>query len=202
MLAEAQNRAAGFNEQREPRKPAVVGPNAIIQLLAALRAHCGASIESNVARSAGLERYRAWPPAELVDEREAARLFAATQALLGPRHAQTVLTTAGRLTADYILAHRMPGLAKAVLRRLPPQLGLRMLLMAIKAHAWTFAGSGVTTVRVLGRPAMLIAANPLATNGCPWHAAVLQRLCEVLISSSARVTYDRQGVVDGFLIKL
>jgi hypothetical protein len=58
------------------------------------------------------------------------------------RQAGAILAKAGQGTADYILAHRIPGPAKALIRALPAPLGARLLTAAIARHAWTFTGSG------------------------------------------------------------
>lgn len=59
-----------------------------------------------------------------------------------PGQAESLMTLAGAATADYILAHRIPGPVKALIRALPAPLGARFLTAAIARHAWTFAGSG------------------------------------------------------------
>jgi hypothetical protein len=57
--------------------------------------------------------------------------------------AAEVARSAGRRTADYLLAHRIPKPVQALLKALPARLAARVLLSAIARHAWTFAGSGV-----------------------------------------------------------
>jgi divinyl protochlorophyllide a 8-vinyl-reductase len=46
------------------------------------------------------------------------------------------------LTGDYLLAHRIPRPVQRLLQRLPATLAARLLIAAIKRHAWTFVGSG------------------------------------------------------------
>lgn len=129
------------------------------------------------------------PPSDagLMDEGPAARMHAALRARL-PDAAPALLARAGRGTADYILAHRIPRPAQALLRALPPVLAAPLLTRAIAQHAWTFAGSG--RFRVAGRLTFEIADNPLIRGEtapapiCSWHAAVFERLFRVLV-------YDR-----------
>jgi divinyl protochlorophyllide a 8-vinyl-reductase len=96
-------------------------------------------------------------------------------------------------TGDYILRHRIPAPARAVIRALPGFLGARLLVAAISRHAWTFAGTG--SFRVTGwRPLTFeIVNNPLirgeyaAAPMCHWHAAVFERLFSRLVWRSAVV---------------
>ena len=157
-------------------KFARVGPNAIIQSRAALAELAGPSVTQTIFERAGLARYLGWPPEEMIDEREAQALFAALRNALEPAAAAGVLRHAGALTGAYILANRIPTPAQIVLHALPPALSARLLLKAIRAHAWTFAGSGIVTC-TYGTPMTIsIMRNPLATPGCPWHLGVFDRL--------------------------
>lgn len=124
-----------------------------------------------------------------MDEGPAARLHAAVRHDL-PAEAPAILAQAGRRTADYILAHRIPRPAQAVLRALPPALAAPVLTRAIAKHAWTFAGSGL--FRVAGRLTFEIADNPLIRGErapaplCVWHAAVFERLFRTLVDDRLR----------------
>ncbi len=164
-----------------------VGPNAIIQLSHALGERLGGAWRDDALRRAGLAHYVAVPPQTMIDQSEAARLFRLVASDLPPALAADVLGCAGRLTADYILAHRIPMPAQKALASMPDWLALRVLLAAIRKHAWTFAGSSDVQCDYGAVPAMTLAGNPLATAGCPWHLGVLGRLVEVLVS-------DRVGV--------
>jgi len=181
---------------------AVVGPNAITQLAAALDACCGQATEHDVLKAAGLSCYAAAMPTTLVPESEAARLFAATRSIVGLPKADAVLSMAGSLTADYIIANRIPHRARQILQHMPPWLAARMLLVAIKAHAWTFAGSGHVTVDIGRYPSMTIAANPLATPGCHWHVAVLQGLLRKSGAPAANVAHVQASTADRFAIHI
>lgn len=167
-----------------------IGPNAILQLLPVLEARGGDALSRAVLADAGLDRA---PAADaMVDERVVAAVHHAVRARLAG-DARAVAVEAGRRTADYILAHRIPRLAQAVIRILPRAVAARILARAIAAHAWTFAGTG--RFRIAGtRPlAFEIADNPLirgetaAAPLCDWHAAVLERLFGALVDPDARV---------------
>ncbi|OYV34922.1 MAG: bacteriochlorophyll 4-vinyl reductase, partial [Rhodospirillales bacterium 20-64-7] len=80
-----------------------------------------------------------------------------------------------------------------ILKRLPPYLAAKMLVSAIRRHAWTFVGSGRFKTYTVIPIILEIAANPLCsahpTNepACFWHVAVFQRLFQVLISPRSTV---------------
>ncbi len=169
------------------RRPGRVGPNAITQTAAALEAEGGPALARQVFEAAGLAELLDAPPDAMVPENVAGRLHRVVAACLPPVQGMRMALSAGRRTADYLLAHRIPLPAQILLRALPAWAAARLLLIAIRKNAWTFAGSGQVTTRA-GRVAVIeIAANPLATPGCPWHAAVFDRLFTLLVSSEATV---------------
>ena len=172
-----------------------IGPNAITRVAEALRPLGGDSAVRRVFGRAGLAAYVDTPPQAMVDEAEVTALHAALRAELGTGAARAVAADAGRRTADYLLAHRIPALAQRLLRALPAALAARLLLRAIGAHAWTFAGSGHFSARVARGAAQLqIRHNPLcrgqrsAEPACDFYTAVFQRLFTVLVHPRAVVT--------------
>lgn len=176
-----------------PDKVGHVGPNAIAQVIAALR-HChGEAVCAGVLARAGLAHYRDHAPAEMVPEDDVSALQRAVRKELPLEAAEDVLSEAGRRTGDYLLAHRIPGFAQAVLRIFPASLAWRALIGAIGGHAWTFAGSGAFRA-VPGHPLVIeIEACPLAagqtsqTPVCAMYANVFERLFAELVSPRARV---------------
>lgn len=171
-----------------------IGPNAVIQLVAALKA---ADLESRLApvfQKAGVAAWLDAPPSVMVDACPVGELHRAIRTSLPLDRAAALMADAGRRTADYLLGARIPRPVQVVLKLLPPRLAAMVLVAAIRAHAWTFAGAGRFTARV-GTPTVLrIAGNPLcagekaAVPVCHWHVAVFQRLFEVLVAPAARVT--------------
>lgn len=163
-----------------------VGPNAIIQMAAAIRAALGEAAARRAFAAAGLAPWLDTPPQQMVDEGAAAALHRAVAQGFAPETARSLAGEAGRLTAEYLLAHRIPRVAQWLLRRLPAPLAARLLLQAIARNAWTFAGSGRFSARP-GRPCVIeIAQNPLSTPGDPWHRAVIEHLFRALVSPRAR----------------
>jgi divinyl protochlorophyllide a 8-vinyl-reductase len=180
-----------------------IGPNAISRVIDALRADGGEAMAHDVLASVGLARYLRAPPEQMVAEAEVARLHQALRRDLLPARAQRVARLAGAATGDYLLAHRIPKPVQALLRLLPAPLACRLLLAAIRRHAWTFAGSG-RFVAVAGRPARLaITGNPLCRDAprsaapqCDYYAATFERLFRVLVhprSTAVEVACEARG---------
>jgi divinyl protochlorophyllide a 8-vinyl-reductase len=185
-----------------PARTARIGPNAITRVDEALRQFGGGALARAVFDRAGLEHHLRCPPAQMVDEQDVIRLHHALRALLDPAAVARVARDAGERTAVYLLAHRIPRPVQAVLRRLPAPLAARVLLRAIGAHAWTFAGSGRFEVRAGGwraasrggRPVRLVLHDNPTCRGihaeepaCAYHAAVFERLFTTLVHPRARV---------------
>ena len=167
----------------------LIGPNALTQLLPLLERAGGAELTERLLARAGVT---ALPDMTgLIDEAPVARLHQAMRAEV-PALAPSLAWEAGVRTADYILAHRIPRPAQAVLKRLPARAAGPVLSRAIAKNAWTFAGSGRFEVR-RGWPAVfLIHDNPVVrgersqTPLCHWHAGVFERLFRALVTDRAR----------------
>ncbi|MFB9151345.1 bacteriochlorophyll 4-vinyl reductase [Roseovarius ramblicola] len=164
-----------------------VGPNAILQTAAALEAQGGRALARQVFEVAGLGALVDDPPGSMVPEGQAAALMRALHATLPPDTAARVSYDAGRRTGDYILQNRIPAPARTLLRLLPARLAAPILLRAVAAHAWTFAGSGRIEIAP-GRPVrLMIHDNPLAVAGSDWHRAALEVLFRRLVHPRAAV---------------
>ena len=163
---------------------AQVGPNAVLQTATALRTLVGEAECRAVFARAGLVHHLDLPPSRMLPQDEAAQLFAAILEHFPTEDAKRILHEAGRLTGEYILANRIPELARTILPRLPVFLSSRLLMQAIARHAWTFAGSGAVTISLRWPVSIRIGNNPLATPGCPWHLAVFETLFRNLVSAN------------------
>ncbi|MGJ4885984.1 MULTISPECIES: bacteriochlorophyll 4-vinyl reductase [unclassified Bradyrhizobium] len=168
-----------------------IGPNAIIQTAEALRQLHGEEAARRVFAAARLDTYLATPPAAMVDEAEVTRLHRALRTELDDDAARAVSTRAGRLTAAYLLAHRIPSAAQRVLRLLPARLASGVLTRAISAHAWTFVGTGTFTARP-GRPTIYaISRCPLCRGHhgdravCDFYAGTFETLFATLVHPDA-----------------
>jgi divinyl protochlorophyllide a 8-vinyl-reductase len=166
-----------------------IGPNAITRVAEAL----GPDRAATLFRAAGLEARLRAPPSRMVPEQDVTALHRALRSSLGEAQADDVARQAGRLTAAYLLAHRIPRPLQWLLRRLPARLAARILVAAIGRHAWTFAGSG--RFRVIGGwPLRLeIAGGPIArampssTPVCGYYAATFETLFQALVSADTSV---------------
>jgi divinyl protochlorophyllide a 8-vinyl-reductase len=180
---------------RVPADDAVakIGPNAVIQLVAALRDR---GLEQKLAPAFVASGVHGWldsPPGEMVDAARVGRLYRAVRANLSPALDAALMREAGRRTAEYLLRARIPRPVQMLLKILPARLAAMSLLAAIRAHAWTFAGAARFSARSGKFAVMEMRENPLcvpdsaAHPACFWHEAVFQRLFEVLVSPQARV---------------
>jgi divinyl protochlorophyllide a 8-vinyl-reductase len=175
---------------------ALIGPNAIIQVVEAIRPKPGTARLEDVMQKAGLAHYIAAAPSSMVPEDEVARLHWAVASLIPPPQGEAIMREAGRNTALYLLANRIPAPAQSILKLLPAPLAARALLKAIAQHAWTFAGSSRFT-HVAGHPVRIrLEGSPLfATPECrslaaAYFEATFETLFKTLVSRRTRVVPD------------
>jgi divinyl protochlorophyllide a 8-vinyl-reductase len=175
--------------------PAVsrIGPNAILQVVAAMEAHGGESEAATLLLDA-TGRALDDLPHEMVDEREVQLLMRELVTRYGRDEAQVVMHDAGVRTADYLLANRIPRPVQRLIRALPRRLGLRVLLLAIGRHAWTFAGSGQFEVdwstpwpELVFDDCTLCRLIRESDTVCAYYSGTFERLFRVLIAPGAAV---------------
>ena len=168
-----------------------IGPNAVIRLAEALRVHAPAHLDPIFA-AAGRPQWTLIQPREMVPEADVRRLHATMRQEIGEAMARTVSQTAGHLTGDYLLAHRIPAVAQTLIGWLPARLGLRLLVKAITRNAWTFAGTGA--LHVIGwRPLVLEISDCPLCHGhraqspcCSYYAATFEQLFRKLVAPGFR----------------
>lgn len=172
----------------ETTSEARIGPNAVTRLAEAMDDAGGGDEARRVFASAGLLRHLDHPPEEMVPDDDVALLHSALRHELGARRASSVGDRAGRLTADYLLANRIPRTAQKVLGLLPARLAMRLLLRAIQRHAWTFAGRGRFTWRATGKGFVLsLAGGPVSRSArsefpvCAYYAATFERIFQTIL---------------------
>lgn len=162
---------------------ALIGPNAILQMIPVIERVGGADMRRRLFEAARLAEVPSG--AHMIDEAQAAQLHQALRRI-EPDLAPGIAREAGLRTADYILAHRIPAMAQWVLKRLPAAIAARLLSKAIAKNAWTFAGSG--QFRVIDSTRFEVQSNPIVTGEhaavplCHWHAAVFERLFDRLVA--------------------
>lgn len=168
-----------------------IGPNAILQTIGILDRYEGRATRDLVMETAGVSV----PPPDsgMLPEGDCAAVHRAVRMCL-PDRAEGLLRLSGLATGDYILKHRIPGPAKALIRALPGFLGARLLVSAISRHAWTFTGTGRFCVTGWHPLTFEVSGNPLIWGErdteplCHWHAAVFERLLSRLVWRSVVVT--------------
>ncbi|NBD29038.1 MAG: bacteriochlorophyll 4-vinyl reductase [Alphaproteobacteria bacterium] len=158
-----------------------VGPNAILQMVEAVRMLSGPEVLDRVCAAAGMPGLVDNLPDRMIPAHDALSLHRAVAAELPQDAADRIAREAGRRTGDYILSHRIPAPARLVLRLLPGRLAGPILLRAISHHAWTFAGDARVTHDATPPMELVIHDNPLAMPGCPWHLAVFETLFHRLV---------------------
>ena len=170
-----------------------IGPNAVIRLAEALDALESKAVTRRLFIAADLESYVHALPEAMVPEDEVTVLHHRLRHDLGAGRAASVSWVAGQRTADYLLANRIPKPVQRLLGLLPARLAAFILLKAIGAHAWTFAGTSRFSW-TMGRPVTLSFANcPLcrgdrsATPCCSYYSATFERLFRELINADATV---------------
>lgn len=169
-----------------------IGPNAAIQLIAALKSLGETEALNRLFAESGREAWLKNPPQEMIPTSDAARLHIGLRGLLPAPRAEAALAVAGGLTADYLLANRIPRPAQFIFKILPARVAAWALMRAISANAWTFAGSGVFSFSIDSGAEARISENPLCsgllteTPSCVWHAAVFEGLFRALVSPSTR----------------
>lgn len=168
-----------------------IGPNSVTQLQAALLDHHGSTMCRHVFEMAGQSERLADPPSRMVDEAVPRALFAALWNTLPGADAALIAAEAGRRTADYVMANRIPAPVRLLLKVLPKQLSAPLLVSAIEKNAWTFAGSGSVSARAGPTILIEIKDNPLAMPDCPWHGAVFDRLFGTLVAPVKSMEHAR-----------
>jgi divinyl protochlorophyllide a 8-vinyl-reductase len=173
---------------------AKIGPNALIQTARALGdLHHGLVVQT--LHDAALGDLLTNPPKHMVDEANVVALVRALTVNLGPEATSRVLSLSGAYTADYLLANRIPRPFQWVLGMVPRRTALRLLLLAVGAHAWTFAGSGTFTydlrrdVPVLVVDSQIGPANVVRT----YYAGTFRQLIHIMIDAEADVCAEQDA---------
>lgn len=170
-----------------------IGPNAVIQVAAEVQARFG--VDRTAALVHGATGYALDAlPSEMIDERQAQALTRALVQDMGLSLATNMLRAAGHRTGDYLLANRIPRPAQWVIRLAPRRVGLHLLLRAMQANAWTFAGSGQFVVTAdTPVPDLVFESCAMCKDMheqqpmCDFYAGTFERLIRALVSRFAGV---------------
>lgn len=85
-----------------------IGPNAITRLAQAAEGAMGREATRGLFSAAGLDLHLASPPQHMVPERDVTALHRALRERVGAAQAALLAREAGHLTAEYLLANRIP----------------------------------------------------------------------------------------------
>ncbi len=171
----------------------LIGPNAIIQFGEAVAALEGVAGRERLFDEAGQKAYLSHPPTALVPETDVLRLHAEFRRFATDNRRRSASWLAGRRTADYILAHRIPGFAQAIILSLPRFIAAPLLGAAIAKHAWTFTGSG-RFQRGRGQGFSFEIQDCVLCRGltseraeCEYYCGAFERLYAVLVDPDVKV---------------
>ncbi len=177
-----------------------IGPNAILQLVPVLDDGLGVDARVALCKTAGIVEL---PDGNsMVDEEPIARLHQALRRE-APELAPELARRAGIATGDYVLANRIPGFARTLLKLLPARLSAPLLARAIEKHAWTFTGSGTFRIAAMKPMVFEITDNPVVRGEhasepvCHWHAAVFERLFRRLVHDDYRAVETECAAAGG-----
>ena len=169
------------------RKPGLIGPNAILQLLPVLEQAGGAELRDQVMAAAGLMGLPS--DAGMMPEGPVARMHQALRAI-EPEMAPSLAWAAGVRTAQYVMTYRIPRGVNVFLKILPARFAGPLLTKAVAKYAWTFAGSGQFSV--VGPMSFEIADNPIVRGEhsdvplCDWHRAVFETMFRTFVDDRLR----------------
>lgn len=173
-----------------------MGPNAITRLAEAVRNLKGEASVQTLFDAADLSHYLATPPLAMVDEADVMALHRALYRIWPRDEAERVLRVAGVLTARYLIANRIPPLARTLIGTMPKPLGGRLLLGAIQKNAWTFAGSAEVSAdkgrdtALLMRKCQLCRGLDACARPCRYHEATIETLYRALVSPRAEARME------------
>jgi divinyl protochlorophyllide a 8-vinyl-reductase len=122
--------------------PSRIGPNSIIQTVAALESAYGKNETDKLLKKTGQGYLIGNLPSEMVEESKFHSLVAALHKEIGEEATSLILKESGERTAQYLLRVRIPGPFQTIVKLLPAGLAFKLFLFAISKNAWTFAGSG------------------------------------------------------------
>jgi divinyl protochlorophyllide a 8-vinyl-reductase len=176
-----------------PAQQALIGPNAIIQMVETLSEHWGKQETLKLLNTVGQGVYFDNPPRKMVPQVEVAALHQQLYGTVDCQEFKRLSAEAGRRTGDYLLAHRIPSPVQWMLKRLPDSIAARVLSRAIQKHAWTFAGSGVFTYYWHSSLMFSITGNPITAGLhsdipiCDYYAGTFERIFRVIVNDNWRV---------------
>lgn len=165
-----------------------IGPNALIQTVRALQEDCGERVAHDLLSTLDEIALLVRNPTHMVDEARFIRLVNGIATQRGKAVCERVLRRSGGYVGDYILENRIPSFFQRLLGWLPRRISLRVLLMAISRHAWTFVGSGDFRFQYEDSMILRIACGSTHNDAvASFYEGAFERLIQALIDPGARV---------------
>jgi divinyl protochlorophyllide a 8-vinyl-reductase len=180
--------------------PSKIGPNSIIQTVAALEERFGKAEAEAILRRTGQGHWIGNLPKEMTDESKFHSLVLALEKEIGENKISAILEESGRRTAAYLLQVRIPGLFQKVLKLLPSGPAFSLFLFAISKNAWTFAGSGDFSYATGKKPEIVVRvthpSTPVVGN---FYLGTFEALLEELVNPETKIKASIQQQKDGIL---
>jgi divinyl protochlorophyllide a 8-vinyl-reductase len=169
--------------------PSKIGPNSIIQTVAALEERFGKTEAEAMLTRIGQGHWIGNLPTEMTDESKFHSLVCALEKEIGENRTSGILEESGRRTAAYLLRVRIPGVFQKILKLLPPGPAFSLFLFAISKNAWTFAGSGEFSYSTGKNPEIVVRvtapSNPVVGN---FYLGTFEALLEELVNTRTKIT--------------
>jgi divinyl protochlorophyllide a 8-vinyl-reductase len=131
--------------------PSKIGPNSIIQTVAALEAKFGKTKADTILKKIGQGHFIGNLPTEMIEESKFHAMVTSLQKEIGNTSTAEILKESGERTARYLLKVRIPAIFQKIVKLLPGRPAFKIFLFAISKNAWTFAGSGKFSY-IMSRP--------------------------------------------------
>ena len=171
--------------------PSKIGPNSIIQTVAALDATYGKAKAEIMLRKIGQGYLVGNLPKEMVEEAKFHTLVGALQKEIGETATSRILQESGERTARYLLKVRIPGIFQKFIKVLPPRPAFKLFLFAISKNAWTFAGSGKFSYTMSRPPEITVIVtyptHPVVGN---FYLGTFTALLQELVNPKTRIKAD------------
>ncbi|MBM3162947.1 MAG: bacteriochlorophyll 4-vinyl reductase [Chlorobi bacterium] len=169
--------------------PSKIGPNSIIQTVAALEECFGKTEAEAMLERIGQGHWIGNLPSEMTEESKFHSLVCALEKEIGENRTGGILEESGRRTAAYLLRVRIPGMFQKVLKLLPPGPAFSIFLFAISKNAWTFAGSGEFSYRTGKNPEITVRVTfPSKTVVGNFYLGTFEALLEELVNPKTKIS--------------
>ena len=171
--------------------PSKIGPNSIIQTVAALEAKFGKKEADTILKKIGQGHFIGNLPTEMIEESKFHAMVTSLQKELGDKATAGILKESGERTARYLLKVRIPGIFQKFVKLLPSRPAFQIFLFAISKNAWTFAGSGKFSYTMSRPPEITVIVtyptNPVVGN---FYLGTFTALLQELVNPKTKIKAD------------